>query len=263
MKQNVVFWIGVKSSDPIVSDKHGSFEYLEYSKRTWQYWCDKHNILFVEYNTPANLDLSVHVVTWQRWFDVFTQLDQSNIIYDKIAVVDGSSMIKWDAPNFFNIVSDNLIASRALENIQWLDECVRGYNRLFNSFNFDLKRYINCGFQIFNISHKKFLVDLKEFYYTNLDEILSLQKTVRRGTDQPIYNYLLQINNIVVDSLPDPFFVTHMTRFNWFQYNWQLNEDSTPYFIKYGYIWFFSGFDRKQRLPLMQQTWDLIKHNYE
>jgi hypothetical protein len=54
-----------------------------------------------------------------------------------------------------------------------------------------------------------------------------------------------------------------MNRFGWFAYNWQLKEDRTPFFIKYGHLWKYSGFDRKQRTPLMQQTWDLIKHNYE
>jgi hypothetical protein len=263
MKQNVVFWIGVRSNDTLLSNKHGNFEYLEYSKYTWQYWCKKNNVVFYEYNTPSNLDTGTHVVTWQRWFDIFDQLDAANISYDKIAMVDGSSMIHWNAPNMFDLVSTNLVASRALENIGWLDECIQGYNVLFNGFDFDLKRYINCGFQIFCADHKQFLVTLKEFYYNNYDKIIELQKTIKRGTDQPVYNYLLQINNIIVDNLPEPFHVTHMNRFNWFQYNWQLNEDSTPYFIKYGYIWFFSGFDRKQRAGLMSQTWELIKHNYE
>ena len=53
-----------------------------------------------------------------------------------------------------------------------------------------------------------------------------------------------------------------MNRFNWFSHNWQLKEDQTPYFIKYGNLWKFSGFDRKQRGPLMQQTWDIVKGMY-
>ena len=87
---------------------------------------------------------------------------------------------------------------------------------------------------------------------------------VKRGTDQTVYNYLLQINNTTVEySLPDSFWLMHMNRFNWFSHNWQLNVDTTPYFIKYGYIWVFSGFDRTQRAPLMDQTWKLIKQHYE
>jgi hypothetical protein len=263
MKQNVVFWTGVKSSDLIVSDKHGNFEYLFFSKKCWEWWCKKHDVIFYEYNTPADPDTGKHKVTWQRWFDVFDQLESANINYNKIAVVDGSSMIHWNTPNMFDLVTDELMAFQSLENLRWVYEGVNSYSHLFNNVNFDITKYISCGFQIFNESHKQFLQELKDFYFANLDEILKLQKTISRGTDQPIYNYLLQIKNIKVKSLPASYMITHMNRFNWFSHNWQLNEDNTPYFIKYGYIWFFSGFDRKQRLPLMQQTWNLIKHNYE
>ena len=53
-----------------------------------------------------------------------------------------------------------------------------------------------------------------------------------------------------------------MNGFNWLHYNLQLNEDRTPYFIKYGQLWKFSGFDRKQRNELMSQTWNIVKEKY-
>ena len=52
-------------------------------------------------------------------------------------------------------------------------------------------------------------------------------------------------------------------RFDWFSHNWQLNKDKTPFFIKYGYIWFYSGFPaRGERYNLMKQTWDAVKGMY-
>jgi len=48
-----------------------------------------------------------------------------------------------------------------------------------------------------------------------------------------------------------------------FNHNWQLNEDRTPFFIKYCYVWFYTGFSKDQRTDLMNQTWELVKHNYE
>ena len=76
---------------------------------------------------------------------------------------------------------------------------------------------------------------------------------------------MLQKHNISVNTqLGDEFMVTHLSRFDLLGYNWQLNEDRTPYFIKYGYIWFYSGFpNRADRYNLMNQTWEMIKHNYE
>ena len=261
---DVVYWIGVKSTDPLLQEKHGGFNYLEYSKKTWQYWCKKNNVLFYEYSSPSLEDTGKHKVTWQRWFDVFDQLEEANVEYRKILLTDGSIMIKWDTPNLFELTSDELTAFRSLENIKWIDEGIRGYSNLFDNFAFDLKKYVSCGFQMFTAKHKPFLQQLKKFYFDNLDSILSLQKSVGRGTDQPVYNHLLQINNIKVEhTLPDSFWLMHMNRFGWFGHNWQLKEDTTPYFIRYGYVWVFSGFDRRQRENLMKQTWDIIKNNYE
>ena len=47
-----------------------------------------------------------------------------------------------------------------------------------------------------------------------------------------------------------------------FVHNWQLNEDNTPFFIKYGYIWHFTGFGIPDRINLMKQTWDVFGGNY-
>lgn len=260
---NVVFWIGVKSEDSNTSDKHGNFKYFEYSKQTWEYWCRKNGVVFYEYNKPSLEDTGTHKVTWQRWFDVFDQLEQANIEYDNVLLIDGSTMIKWDTPNLFEILNSDLTGFKSLENIKWIDEGVRGYQTLFPDIKFDLKKYTSCGFQIFNKTHKPFLNELKEFYFNNLDTILNFQSTVGRGTDQPVYNYLLQKNSIEVDhSLPASYWLMHMNRFNWFSYNWQLKEDQTPHFIKHGYIWVFSGFDRRQRNELMQQTWNIVKDKY-
>ena len=172
-------------------------------------------------------------------------------------------MVRWDTPNFFDLCGVGLTGFRSLENLRWVSEGIEGYKDLFNGFDCDITKYITCGFQIFDKSHKQFVLELKDFYYKNNDEILRLQKSVGKGTDQTVYNYLLQINNIKVGKLPAPYLLTHMNRFDWFSHNWQLKEDKTPFFIKYGYIWMYSGFDRTQRFGLMKQTWDLVKNNYE
>ena len=260
--KNVVFWIGIKSNNPLLLKKHGDFSYFEYSKKTWKYWCNKNNVLFYEYNIPTLEDTGKHRATWQRWFDIEGKLKDVN--WEKVAVVDASYMIKWNCPNFFDLTSDKLNVFRSLENVRWINESINGYKELFPNTSFDLKKYIDCGFQIFTKNHLKFLSDLKEFYFKNLDKILELQDKIGRGTDQPVYNFLLQKNKINFKfELPNAYNLNHMYRFSWFSHNWQLNEDKTPFFIKHGYIWKYSGFDRRERTPLMRQTWDIIKRNYE
>ena len=41
-----------------------------------------------------------------------------------------------------------------------------------------------------------------------------------------------------------------------FKHNWQLNEDLTPFFIKYAYIWHFTGFPIEDRARVMEQVWN-------
>jgi hypothetical protein len=266
MKRNIVFWPGVKSTSDTLQIKHGNFAYLEYSKKTWQHFCKKHNHIFIEYNETKISDTMEHRVNWQRWFELFDYVESLNIDYDKILMIDGSTMVRWDTPDFIsNSVDNKLVAYRSLENIKWVDESIQGYKNLFQNYELDLKNYINVGFQIFGKWYKPFLEKLKEFYFKNYDEIIKLQNTIKRGTDQPVINYLLDIEKIptAFNSLSNDYFIMHMNRFNWFHYNWQLNEDKTPYFIKYGYVWAFSGFDRSQRNELMGETWNIIKNNYE
>jgi hypothetical protein len=45
-------------------------------------------------------------------------------------------------------------------------------------------------------------------------------------------------------------------------YNWQLNEDQTPFFIKYANNWMFNGIPKDQRTNLMRDVWNSVKHNY-
>ena len=192
MKKNVLFWCGVKSEDPHLRKKHGNFEYLDISKKCWQYWCEKNDVIFFEYHTATESDTAAHKVTWQRWFDVFPLIEDAKIDYKKIAVIDGSTLIRHDTPNFFEIAqSGKLTAFRSLENLRWISDSIDGYNNFFNKFDFDMSKYISCGFQIFDETHKSFLNLLKKFYYDNYDEIMYHQnQTVKKEqTNQYITIY--------------------------------------------------------------------------
>ena len=57
--------------------------------------------------------------------------------------------------------------------------------------------------------------------------------------------------------------MTHLHRSEFFGTNWQLKEDNTPFFIKYGWNWIFNGIPKHERPKVMKNVWDFIKHNYE
>ena len=48
-----------------------------------------------------------------------------------------------------------------------------------------------------------------------------------------------------------------------FKNNWQLKEDPLPFFVKYGYIWHFTGFSITDRIKLMTQTWQFFGDRYK
>ena len=95
------------------------------------------------------------------------------------------------------------------------------------------------------------------------EEFINLQKNIGRGTCQTPLNYITQINNIECTYIPPEYNTSHLSRKSLLHHNWQLNEDKTPYFIKYCYVWVFSGFDKNQRNKLMEQTWSIVKNNYK
>ena len=68
-----------------------------------------------------------------------------------------------------------------------------------------------------------------------------------------------QIATIDVDTMvrwdcPNFFNMTHLQRK-------EVLQDFM--FVECGYVWHFNGFDKHHREPLMKDTWDKIKKNYE
>ena len=262
MKKNVVFWVGVKNKK--YSEKYGGWEWMDYSRNTWEYWCKKNDVIFFPMEKPLEEDLTKFRINWQKAIFCFDILDEAGIDYDQIYLVDGMNMVKWDTPNVFELTNHKFTAWRDMDNLRWIKDSINGYKNFFDGFELDMTIYISSGLIIFNKSHKDVLQSLKKFYYDNTDKFIELQdKLVKKGTEQTPLNYWLQMNNVEIKTdLPLSYKLTHMHRKEVLGHNWQLNEDNTPFFIKYGYVWNYSGFPKDQRTGIMKQTWDLVKHNY-
>ena len=242
--------------------KFGGWEWMEYSKQAWQYWCDKHGYQLVIYDSPRIEDTTSFKITVQRWFDIFDFLKEKNIEFDQALMTDTTSIPRWDCPDFFKLTKNRLTVRREIDNLNWVYEGIQGYKDIFGGYDLDITKYFNSGFVIFNKSHESLFNKFKEKYTSQSEEFLNLQKTVKRGTCQTPLNYITQINNINVNYISPSFNVSHLPRKELLSHNWQLKESKTPHFIKYGYIWVFSGVDKTQRNNLMKQVWDIVKHNY-
>ena len=51
--KNVIFWVGVKNQT--YSEKYGGWEWMDISRKTWEYWCKKHDVIFFPFEKPINV----------------------------------------------------------------------------------------------------------------------------------------------------------------------------------------------------------------
>ena len=88
--------------------KFGGWEWMKYSQKAWKYWCKKYGYELVIYDSPKIEDTSKFRITVQRWFDIFDFLDNKNIEYEQVAMVDACSIPKWDCPDFFKLTKNKI-----------------------------------------------------------------------------------------------------------------------------------------------------------
>ena len=191
-------------------------DYKPFCLNTWNYWCDKNNVDLIVLEEPL-MDTSILKPTWQRWYI-------------------------W---KIFSACPDN-------DNIGWVQESIQGYKKFFDR-ELDWEEYFNCGFIVMTKEHKSLCDKFIEFESNNREELINLQNTISKGTDQTPINYLTRINNSV-KFLPKKYNLTHL-------YRKELLKDFM--FVDAGYVWHFNGFDKSMRYGLMQETWNRIKNNYE
>ena len=258
----MIWWPAVKNKDH--SDKYGNFDYFEYSRKTWEFWCKKNDVLFVPFEKPVEQDLHEYRINWQKAIFVFDELERRGIEYDQIALVDSTVMVKWDCPNFFELTDRKFTVTRDIDNMSWTRDSILGYKDFFGGFELDSTKYFRSGFMIFNEIHRDLFQDLKNFYIENKTDFIKLQdEVVRKGNDQTPINYWVQKNNVELKFLSHALWMcSHLHRKEMLSHNWQLNEDKTPFFIKYANNWMFNGIPKDQRTSLMSQTWELVKDNY-
>mgnify|MGYP003136513350 FL=1 len=153
MKKNVVFWIGVKNEK--YSEKYGGWEWMDISRRTWEYWCKKNDVLFVPFEKPIENDLLKFRINWQKALFVFDELERRNIDYDQIYLVDGMNMVKWDTPNVFELTDRKFTAWRDIDNLRWIHNSIVGYKPFFDNFELDTTKYVSSGLIIFNETKRR------------------------------------------------------------------------------------------------------------
>ena len=244
MKNNIVFITNL-------STDYDNINYSEYCLKSWDYWCKKHGVTLIQLDTPVT-DTSMMKATWQRWY-VLDILRSNNIEFDQVALVDIDTMIRWDAPNFFEETNHEFSACVDNDNVGWVIDSIHGYKKFWKDTDLDWTEYFNCGFIVLNQEHDLICKDIVNFWHTNKLELTNMQQTLRKGTDQTPVNYIVK-SNTKVNLLNKKWNLTHLNRK-------EILSDLK--FIDAGYVWHFNGFDKHLRSDIMKATWEQIKQNYE
>ena len=243
MSKNVVVITAVKGEVDI--------SYKDLCLNTWRHWCNRHDVELFILDTEI-MDTNYMKPTWQRWY-VFDILKSNDIDYNQVALVDVDTMIHWNAPNFFDETDNKFSACVDNDNIGWVKQSIDGYRKFFKD-DLDWESYFNCGFIVINKTHTKLCDMIKKFRIDNHSDLIYLQSTLSKGTDQTPVNFIVNDSEFTVNYLSKKWNLTHLNRKEILHNNM---------FVDLGWIWHFNGFDKAHRAPLMQQTWDTIKENYK
>lgn len=228
---------------------------IEISKESWQMYCKKNNIDFVLI-TEKPFDIKSSYLHKQFVFDYIGDK------YEKIAIVDTNTLVKWNAPNFFDLYNDEFCGIIDNESLLCIENDIKYFENNFeelSDIDIHLSEYINTGVLFFTKEHKSFFEKTKCFYIRNKEKF---DNGLTQYTEQTFLNLYLKKENIKKKYLDFRFNTMRLIKNDWLHYNWQLDEDKRPFFIKYSYIWHFTGCSIEERAQLMTQIWAQIKHLY-
>ena len=246
---NIVFMVNVKNND-----NPTRVAPYEYSIKSWEKWCKKNDAeLFV-------LEESIFEPDYMRlnWYKlyVFDLLENENIDYNQILIVDSDTIVHPDCPNFFELSENKFCAVHNDGSYDWVCRSLENYSKhLFDGFTFPVWEYINSGFLILNKKHRQLYKNIIKFYLENRNNIIKLQDTYAVGTDQPIINFFLHKEKVDLKLLSYKFNMQDMarkeiltedllfTKLGWvYHYNAipdNHNSDKTLYWMKKTYDFFY------------------------
>ena len=250
MSKNLIYTTAIDHN----TSEFRNTDYSRYCIASWTAWCKKNNIDFM---AITKHDDRYKYPVWNK--DLIFDLVGDK--YDKIIYVDSDTMIKWDAPNPFELYTeDDFCGAIDRSSLRWIINSIQEYGKFFPGIKLDLQNYFNSGVCFFSKKHKHIFEELKELYVNSGSE---LDKIKGVGKVQTVLNFIIKKNNIKLKEIPPTWNLFSIHKKDMFKHNWQLNEDPTPFFIKYAYIWHFTGFPIEDRTRIMKQVWEQYKGHYE
>jgi len=244
MNRNLIYIVAIDSD----KSQFKNSDYAQYAILSWEYWCRKNNVDFIV-NREHDPRFTFPIWNKEKIFEIGKD-------YDKIGIVDSDTIVSPFAPNIFNLFAeDEFCGVGDLCDLNWLFSSIEGRQHFFPKTNLDLMKYFNAGVLFFGNKHLKIFEYLLNLYLSRQEEIDGLKGG---GKEQTLLNFVVQSSEVDVRLLTPAWNLLSIHRKNMFTGNWQLKVDQTPYFLKYAYIWHFTGFPVEDRTRLMRETWELF-----
>lgn len=220
---------------------------------TWKYWAEVNGADFV---MDSEADPRFKNPIWNKWL-MFKRYPQ----YEKYVSVDCDTMIRWDTPNFFSqMANDTFYAVNDSSSLRWILASISDRQKWFPEVRLDLSTYWNSGVIWCTKHHQHAFDRMINLYLEHKEEFDNWNKG--GGVVQTLLNFILKQDEHKVELIPPVWNLVSMHKTELFSHNWQTGNDRTPFFIKYGYVWHFTGFPIEQRLSIMNQVWSKISHFY-
>lgn len=226
--------------------RHNHSKWGDYSVKAWDKYCNKHSLGL---HIISDIDFGVHHPKWMKIYAL------ESCDFEQVLLVDSDTMPSPNARNIFEdknqqtfyAVADNI-------NLKWLHTSVSAYQEaFFPNFELNYGNYFNSGVLLFSKEHKFFFEKLQEFYNKN-KEVLQAWNLPNTGLDQTIINFFVQQLNLPLELMGHSWNQFGMQSLELLRYNFQTG-DPTPYFVKTGNIWHFTGLPVEYREGIMSQLW--------
>ena len=207
MSKNVVFMTAVK-----VDEFPERSRPYSYGIASWKKWCDSNNCELVVLDELLHPN-DVMRINFQRYY-AFDILENSGIECDKVLLTDADCIIHPDTPNFFDMTDGKYTVTHSEGSYDWVCRSLENYSKfMFDGKTFPLWKYFNAGFQVVEKKYRYVFDDLIKFYFNNKDNIIHMQNTFHVGTDQPIVNFIVNLDkDIETKILHYQFCVVDMAR---------------------------------------------------
>ncbi len=249
-------------------------DYAKYGLATWKWWCQRKGITFVLLDQPLGGEpFSDLPPTIQRWLAPEILLREYGQDA-RIALIDADTMVRWNAPDFFELAGDQLAAVRCRSEI-WSRATIRAYQSLFPGTELPFEQYFNAGFVVLGARQLPTIRAFTDFALNHQAELRAIQTSGNFGSDQTPLNYVVQREREPLKLLSRHFNLSHSggavgSVLAHASAASQLSEEFVNQaflapgaldFIDAGYVWHFNAAYRF-RQTIMQKTWERVRTKY-